>query len=286
MTANPLNRLRSRCSPAPRCQPLAALGGRPAARSAATPAARPAAADADAARSGSAPPARDQAPVTISCRRTRRFASAPAPTGRERVHLSWAIAPGYYLYRDRIKAAASAGPVAASGSPNFRQASVKQDDYFGKQVIYHNALVATRADQARERRASAAAECDLSGLRRGRPVLSAGHAHRIDPAARGLPGAAAAQAAAPPPACRRSGAPPAAVRSDAERSRTYVSEQDRLAALIRARATCWWCSALLRRRAAARLHALRAADGADSLGPDRRVSGRQVTTRARVRCSR
>ncbi len=58
------------------------------------------------------------------------------------MQLSWAIAPGYYLYRDRIHIASTAAAVQI-GNPEFPAGVVKQDDYFGKQVIYHNALVAT-----------------------------------------------------------------------------------------------------------------------------------------------
>jgi thioredoxin:protein disulfide reductase len=62
--------------------------------------------------------------------------------GAQRVQLSWAIAPGYYLYRDRIHVASAAATVEI-GATQFPPGQVKQDDYFGKQVVYHSALVAT-----------------------------------------------------------------------------------------------------------------------------------------------
>ena len=64
-------------------------------------------------------------------------ASADSP---ERVRLNWVIAPGYYLYRDRIKASSDAAS-SSVGAPEFPQGQVKNDEYFGKQVVYHNELV-------------------------------------------------------------------------------------------------------------------------------------------------
>jgi thiol:disulfide interchange protein DsbD len=60
--------------------------------------------------------------------------------GASQVRLSWMITKGYYLYRDRIKIAAE-GPQATVGAPQFPQGIVKNDEYFGKQVIYHDSLV-------------------------------------------------------------------------------------------------------------------------------------------------
>ena len=70
------------------------------------------------------------------------FRFTASADGKERVHLSWAIAPGYYLYRDRIHIS-STEPTVQIGNPEFPAGTVKQDDYFGKQVVYHQALVAT-----------------------------------------------------------------------------------------------------------------------------------------------
>ncbi len=58
----------------------------------------------------------------------------------ERVKLDWVIAPGYYLYRDRIKIADDSARI---GAPEFPPGQTKSDEYFGEQVVYHNELIAT-----------------------------------------------------------------------------------------------------------------------------------------------
>jgi thioredoxin:protein disulfide reductase len=62
--------------------------------------------------------------------------------GSDRVRLNWQIAPGYYLYRARIKVT-STSTTAQLGTPEFPPGTVKADEYFGKQVIYHDTLSAT-----------------------------------------------------------------------------------------------------------------------------------------------
>jgi thioredoxin:protein disulfide reductase len=61
--------------------------------------------------------------------------------GPSQVRLSWVITKGYYLYRDRIKVTTPEGQQASLGAPTFPEGVVKSDEYFGKQVIYHEALV-------------------------------------------------------------------------------------------------------------------------------------------------
>ena len=70
------------------------------------------------------------------------FRFSASADGAHGVRLSWAITPGYYLYRDRIHIS-STDPAVQLGDTNFPAGTVKQDDYFGKQVVYHNALIAT-----------------------------------------------------------------------------------------------------------------------------------------------
>jgi thiol:disulfide interchange protein DsbD len=62
-------------------------------------------------------------------------------TGARAVRLYWVIAPGYYLYRDRIRIESAQEP-ARIGSPQFPPGQTKSDEYFGKQVIYHQQLLA------------------------------------------------------------------------------------------------------------------------------------------------
>jgi thioredoxin:protein disulfide reductase len=60
----------------------------------------------------------------------------------DRVRLNWEIADGYYLYRTRIKIV-TASTQAQLGTPQFPPGELKNDEYFGKQVIYHHELIAT-----------------------------------------------------------------------------------------------------------------------------------------------
>jgi thiol:disulfide interchange protein DsbD len=64
--------------------------------------------------------------------------------GPDRVRLTWAIAPGYYLYRDRVKFATTSTE-AVLGRPEMPEGQVKNDPYFGRQIVYHNQLIATVA---------------------------------------------------------------------------------------------------------------------------------------------
>ena len=68
----------------------------------------------------------------------RLAATAEAP---DRVRLSWAIAPGYYLYKARLKFATTS-PGMTLGPPELPAGDTKNDEYFGKQIVYHNELIA------------------------------------------------------------------------------------------------------------------------------------------------
>jgi thiol:disulfide interchange protein DsbD len=153
------------------------------------------------------------------------FIFSASADAAQRVRLSWVIAPGYYLYRDRIRVTGDAGDAGdgALGAPVFPEGQVKSDEYFGKQVVYHNELVVM---QPLKRRAGGELTLPLTVTYQGcaeaglcyppvtrsvsvvLPSMSGG-----GPAGPG--GGSTAQAGA--------GAAPAA----------YVSEQDRLAALLR-----------------------------------------------------
>src|SRR5579864_222938 len=62
--------------------------------------------------------------------------------GSDRVRLSWQIADGYYLYRARIKVATTSKQ-AQLGATQFPPGQVKNDEYFGRQEVYHHELTAT-----------------------------------------------------------------------------------------------------------------------------------------------
>jgi thiol:disulfide interchange protein DsbD len=62
--------------------------------------------------------------------------------GSDRVRLDWQIADGYYLYRARIKVSTPASTVQL-GTPQMPPGQVKNDEYFGRQEVYHHELIAT-----------------------------------------------------------------------------------------------------------------------------------------------
>jgi thioredoxin:protein disulfide reductase len=56
--------------------------------------------------------------------------------GTDQVRLNWEIADGYYLYRTRIKVI-TASPAAQLGALQMPAGQIKNDEYFGRQEIYH-----------------------------------------------------------------------------------------------------------------------------------------------------
>jgi thioredoxin:protein disulfide reductase len=62
--------------------------------------------------------------------------------GTDKVRLNWEIADGYYLYRARIKVKTTSTSTQL-GAPQFPPGQVKNDEYFGKQEVYHHELAAT-----------------------------------------------------------------------------------------------------------------------------------------------
>ncbi|POZ60400.1 protein-disulfide reductase DsbD [Chromobacterium alticapitis] len=64
----------------------------------------------------------------------KAFAAQVSRSG-DKLQLTLDVAPGYYLYRDRI--AISTTPADLAGKPVLPAAQEKADPYFGKQFIYH-----------------------------------------------------------------------------------------------------------------------------------------------------
>ena len=64
------------------------------------------------------------------------------PGGSDRIVLNWEIAEGYYLYKARIRIA-TASSAAQLGAPQFPPGQIKNDEYFGRQEIYHHELRVT-----------------------------------------------------------------------------------------------------------------------------------------------
>ena len=63
------------------------------------------------------------------------------PDGPDHVKLIWQIADGYYLYRTRVKVITTSQQ-AQLGALQMPTGEIKQDEFFGKQEIYHHELVA------------------------------------------------------------------------------------------------------------------------------------------------
>jgi thiol:disulfide interchange protein DsbD len=153
------------------------------------------------------------------------FRFSASAQGPERVRLDWLIAPGYYLYRDRIKATGEAGH-STVGPPQFPEGQIKSDEYFGKQVVYHDALVVTLPVQ---RSGSRALDLSLSVTYQGcaeaglcYPPVTRTVSVQLPP----TPGGGAASGGA-------AGAGAQALARPAATSAAYVSEQDRLATLLK-----------------------------------------------------
>ena len=157
-------------------------------------------------------------------------------SGAQQVRLDWVIAPGYYLYRDRIHVESAQTP-ARIGAPQFPPGQVKSDEYFGKQVIYHQELIAlipvlgTAAqplDISVTYQGCAEAGLCYPPITRTLSLDLSGGAGGAGGAASGVaPSAAAGGAAAGGTAANGAAADGSAAGGQ------YVSEQDRLALLLR-----------------------------------------------------
>jgi thiol:disulfide interchange protein DsbD len=151
------------------------------------------------------------------------FIFSASADGPGRVRLSWVIAPGYYLYRDRIKASAAAGQDVV-GTPVFPAGQTKSDEYFGKQVVYHNelqVLVPVKRSGGGELNLPLNVTyqgCAEAGL--CYPPITRNVSVLLPPLTGGSAGTGGSAAAGP-------------AAQSAAAGGVYVSEQDRLAALLR-----------------------------------------------------
>jgi thiol:disulfide interchange protein DsbD len=69
------------------------------------------------------------------------FKVSAAATAPDRIEVSYLIADGYYLYRDKLKFAVNGEPGAGVGKPDLPAGQTKTDEYFGEQVVYHHEVV-------------------------------------------------------------------------------------------------------------------------------------------------
>ena len=143
--------------------------------------------------------------------------------GADRLRVDFLVTPGYYLYRHRMSFAIDAGEgavVAATlGAPNIPAGEEKEDEFFGRQQVFHQALSVTIPVS---RAPGGALEVPLVVGLQG--CADAGLCY--PPEKRRLkivlPAASGTATAGPPPGATAAGA-----------TGGFVSEQDRLAALIR-----------------------------------------------------
>ena len=132
--------------------------------------------------------------------------------GADRVTLEWEIEPGYYLYRSRLNVSTDAA-VAQLGALSLPDGKKKSDEFFGEQEVYYGTLTATV------------------------PVSRNGASAMELPLSIGFQGCADAGLCYPPETRKLVVSLPAGTGSVAAPGGTgegrFVSEQDRLAELIR-----------------------------------------------------
>ena len=145
-----------------------------------------------------------------------------AEPGARRIHLSWTIRPGFYLYRARIHVEGLSGTLI--GPLALPPGILKVDPYFGREQIYRNAITAelpvTRGTRAAPQDASLAVTyqgCADAGL--CYPPIT----HTLTVA---LPGSGAGAAPA-------STGRPTATRGPTTRAPGAPASQSRFAALVR-----------------------------------------------------
>ena len=148
------------------------------------------------------------------------FRVSASADGPNRVRVNWVIAPHYYLYQSRLKFATTS-PGVTLGKPELPAGDTKEDEYFGKQVVYHIELIARLP---LTRTAAAGNEVTLAVTYQGCAEAGLCYPPITKPFTISLPastGAGAALGAAASGGSAASGGQP------------YVSDQDRLARMIR-----------------------------------------------------
>ena len=173
------------------------------------------------------------------------FQASVAPDGPDKVRVEWLIHDGYYLYKSRIKVA-STSKDAQLGEPALPTGIKKVDDYFGAQEIYHDSVAAS-VPVARSGGGALALPVDVTyqgcaeaglcyppttrhftvSLPAGGTAASGGPAPTSGAVASSS-GAAAPGGTSSPGTASLAGATAASASSGA-----FVSEQDKLATLIR-----------------------------------------------------
>jgi thiol:disulfide interchange protein DsbD len=147
--------------------------------------------------------------------------------GADRVRVDFLVTPEYYLYRHRMSFAVdtAAGPVAATlGTPDIPQGKWKEDEFFGRQQVFEESMSVTVPVA---RAPGAALELPLVIGLQGCAEAGLCYPPEKRRLKVTLPAATGDAAAGPPPGAAARGAAGGAVAGG------FVSEQDRLAGLIR-----------------------------------------------------
>jgi thioredoxin:protein disulfide reductase len=159
--------------------------------------------------------------------------------GPDSIRLIWGITDGYYLYRARIKASSDTSQ-ATLGELTLPAGETKMDEYFGKQEVYHHDIVGS-ISVARSSSGDLAVPlrvtyqgCASAGLCYP-PITKTVNVVLPTPGAAGAAtsiGGSSAAAATGATSSTGAGADPSATAATSATG-TFVSEQDKLAALIR-----------------------------------------------------
>jgi thiol:disulfide interchange protein DsbD len=70
------------------------------------------------------------------------FKVGAVATAPDRVEVIFQVLKGYYLYRAKLKFVAEDGQPAALGTPDLPKGDTKEDEFFGKQEVYHHDVTA------------------------------------------------------------------------------------------------------------------------------------------------
>ena len=147
------------------------------------------------------------------------FKVTASATAADRIEVDFVVLKGYYLYRNKMKFAVDADQPAALGAPDLPTGETKEDEYFGKQEVYHHDVVA-RLPVSRS--SKAAFTLPLKVTYQGCAEAGLCYAPQTKTFQVAMPEANAT-----------STLPAAASSVSAGAGGGYVSEQDRLANLIR-----------------------------------------------------
>ncbi len=70
------------------------------------------------------------------------FKVGAVATAPDRIEVIFEVHEGYYLYRDKMKFSVPEGQAVALGTPDIPKGEIKNDEYFGKQEVYHHDVTA------------------------------------------------------------------------------------------------------------------------------------------------